>query len=231
MNQFTPILFDTSIWVKLIKEKISPNKWVHHKVVPFLPLEVVLELINVDADTRKQRLTYLASVPHIAILPYPSKNEIVDIINLISLEYLHKASKSKEPLRLFLKEKIKTITGHELISYYFQGANDKYLDSFLNQSKKKNAILANPILKNPQQWKTKMSDFPIEKVFDAKQIPSIGKLFDSRPYKKESENDPSFCKDYFIEYAQNLANVGFLNCIKNYALNVSQDMSISVFFR
>lgn len=231
MNQFTPVLFDTSIWVKLIKENISPSEWEHRKVIPFLSFEVVLELINVDADTRKRRLTYLASIPQIAILPYSSKIEIGGIINLISLEYLYKASKSEEPLRLILKEKIKTITGHELISYYFQGANDKYLDSFLNQSKKKNAILANPMLKDPQLWKTKISDFPIEKVFDAKHIPSIGQLFDSRQYKKESENKPSFCKDYFIDYAQNLANDGLLELIKKYALNVSQDMSISDFSR
>ena len=27
INSFTTILFDTSIWIKLIKENISPNEW------------------------------------------------------------------------------------------------------------------------------------------------------------------------------------------------------------
>ena len=108
MNQFKPVLFDTSIWVKLIKENVSPNEWECHKVIPFLPLEVVLELINVDTDTRRQRLTYLASIPQIAILPFSSKIEIGGIIHLISLEYLYKVTKIEDPLKLFLKEKIKT---------------------------------------------------------------------------------------------------------------------------
>ena len=231
MNQFSPILFDTSIWIKLIKENISPNEWASHKVIPFLPLEVVLELINVDTDTRKQRLTYLASIPQIAILPYSSKIEIGGIINLISLEYLYKASKIEEPFKLFLKEKIKTITGLELISYNFQNATDNDLDFFLNQSKSKNAILANPMMREPHLWKKRLSDFPIEKVFDERQIPSIKPLLDARLYKRESENDPSFCKDFFIKYAQSLANEGLLKLIKKYALNVSQDMLISDFSR
>lgn len=231
MNQFTPVLFDTSIWVKLIKENISPNEWECRKVIPFLPSEIVLELINVDADSRKRRLTYLANIPQIAALPCSSKNEIGGIINLVSLEYSHKVSKVEEPLRLFLKAKIKNTTGHELISYNFQNTNNNYLDFFLSQSKKKNAILANPMLKNPQLWKKKLSDYPIEKVFDEKQIPFIKTLLDSRLYKKESENDPSFCKDYFIEYAQSLANEGLLNLIKKYTLNVSQDMLVSDFSR
>jgi len=231
MNQFTPILFDTSIWIKLIKENISPNEWASHKVIPFLPLEVVLELLSVDTDTRKQRLTYLASISQIAILPYSSQLELGGIINLISLEYLYKASKIEEPLKLFLKEKIKTTTGLEIISSNFQNANDYDLDFFLNQSKKKNAILANPMLRDPQLWKKKLSDFPIEKVFDERQIPSIKPLLDARLYKRESENDPSFCKDYFIDFAQDLANEGLLKLIKKYALNVSQDMSTSDFSR
>lgn len=231
MNQFTPILFDTSIWVKLIKENISPNEWECRKVIPFLPSEIVLELMNVDADSRKQRLTYLANIPQIAALPYSSKNEIGGIINLVSLEYSHKVSKVEEPLRLFLKAKIKNTIGHELISYNFQNTNNNYLDFFLSQSKKKNAILANPMLKNPQLWKKKLSDYPIEKVFDEKQIPFIKTLLDSKLYKKEFENDPSFCKDYFIEYAQSLANEGLLNLMKKYALNESQDMLISDFSR
>ena len=231
MNLYTPVLFDTSIWVKLIKENISPNEWECRNVIPFLPLEIVWELINVDINTKKQRLTYLANIPQIAILPHSSKIGIGDVINLISLEYLYKVFKNEKPLCFFLKEKIKTITGHELISYYFQGANDKYLDSFLNQSKKKNAILSNPMLKDPQLWKMKISDFPIEKVFDEKQLPSIRSLLDSRLYKKESENNPAFCKDFFIDYAQNLASDGLLKHIKDFALNVSQDMLVSDFAR
>lgn len=231
MNPFTPILFDTSIWIKLIKENISPNEWESHKVIPFLPLEVVMELINVDADTRKQRLAYLANIPKVAILSYSSKIEIGGIINLISLEYLYKTSKIEKPLKLFLKEKIKTTTGLEIISSNFQNVTDNNIDSFLNRSKQKNAILANPMLRDPQLWKKKLSDFPIEKVFDERQIPSIKPLLDARLYKRESENDPSFCKDYFIDFAQDLANEGLLKLIKKYALNVSQDMSISDFSR
>ena len=231
MNLYTPVLFDTSIWVKLIKENISPNEWECRKAIPFLSLEVILELINVDVDTRKQRLTYLANIPQIAILPHSSKIEIGGVINLVSLEYLYKVFKNEKPLQFFLKEKIKTITGHELISYCFQGASDNHLDSFLNLSKKKNAILANPMLKDPQLWKMKISDFPIEKVFDEKQIPSIRTLLDSRLYKKESENNPAFCKDYFIDYAKNLASDGLLKLIKDFALNVSQDMLVSDFSR
>lgn len=229
MNLLKPILFDTSIWVKLIKENISYKEWEACDIVPFLPLEVLLELINVDTDTRRQRLTYLASIPQIAILPYSSKIEIGGIIHLISLEYLHKASEIEEPLKLYLKEKIKTTTGIELISYNFQNAND--LDFFLNQSKKKNAILANPMIRGPQLWKKKLSDYPIEKVFEEKQILSIKSLLDSKLYKSESENNPSFCKDYFIEYAQSLAREGLLRLIKNYAVNVSNDMLISDFSR
>lgn len=231
MNQSSPILFDTSIWIKLIKENVSYSEWEQRRVIPFLPLEVVLELLSVDTDTRKQRLTYLASVPQIAILPYSSKNEIGGIINLISLEYLHKTSKIEEPFKLFLKEKIKTITGLELISYNFQNATDNDLDFFLNQSKPKNTILANPMIREPQLWKKKLSDFPIKKIFDERQIPAIKPLLDGRLYKRESENNPSFCKDYFIDFAQKLANEGFFEHAKQTFQHMPQNMLVSDFSR
>ena len=87
MNPFTPILFDTSIWIKLIKENISYKEWEGCGVIPFLPLEVLLELFDVDERNRLKRLTYLSQLPQIATLPIHSKPKLGGVPYLISLEY------------------------------------------------------------------------------------------------------------------------------------------------
>jgi hypothetical protein len=101
MHQPIYILFDTSIWVKLIKENISYKDWEMRGVVPFLPLEVLLELVDVDERNRLKRLTYLSRLPQIATLPLHSEPELGSIPYLISLEYLYKESNSKDSLSDF----------------------------------------------------------------------------------------------------------------------------------
>lgn len=101
------ILFDTSIWIKFIKENISYKEWEACGVIPFLPLEVLLELFDVDERNRLKRLTYLSQLPQVATLPIHSKPKLGGVPYLISLEYLHKVSNSKDSLRDFLKEKIR----------------------------------------------------------------------------------------------------------------------------
>jgi hypothetical protein len=83
MNQFTPVLFDTSIWGKLIKENISYKEREACGVVPFLPLEVLLELVDIDESNRLKRLTYLSRLPQIATLPLHSEPELGSIPYLI----------------------------------------------------------------------------------------------------------------------------------------------------
>lgn len=179
------ILFDTSIWIKLIKENISYKEWEACGVIPFLPLEVLLELFDVDERNRLKRLAYLSQLPQVATLPIHSKLKLGGVPYLISLEYLHKVSNSKNSLRDFLKEKIRIKAGSDLFSDATDIANNlNAFDSYLEKFKRTNAVLANPMLFDPRLRKIKISDFPIEKVFAESQIGKIGKLFESRLYKK-----------------------------------------------
>ncbi len=232
MNQFTPVLFDTSIWVKLIKENISYKEWEACGVVPFLPLEVLLELVDVDESNRLKRLTYLSQLPQIATLPLHSEPELGSIPYLISLEYLHKLSNSKDSLSDFLKDKIRIETGSVLFGDTTDITN--YLntfDSYLEKSKRKNAVLANPMLFDPRLREMKISDFPIEKVFMESQIENIGKHFESRSYKKSFENEPSYGKELFIDKARNMVNQGHFDHIKDLQSKLPQNMPILDFLR
>lgn len=234
MNAYKDILvlFDTSIWIKLIKENISYNEWVACGVVPFLPLEVLLELIDVDESNRLKRLTYLSRLPQIATLPLHSEPELGGIPYLISLEYLHKVSNFKNSLRDFLKEKIRIKAGSDLFSDATDIANNlNAFDSYLEKFKITNAILANPMLFDPRLRKMKISDFPIEKVFTESQIEKIGKLFESRLYKKPFENDPSYGKELFVDKGKSMANQGHFNQIKALMSKLPQDMFAADFLR
>ena len=136
MSQLLPVLFDTSIWIKLIKENAPYNEWEACGVVPFLPLEVLLELVDVDESNRLKRLTYLSQLPQIATVPLHSKLKLGGVPYLISLEYLHKVSDSKGSLSDFLKEKIRIETGAVLFGDATDIANnlnafDSYLDFFV----------------------------------------------------------------------------------------------------
>ena len=151
MPQLLPVLFDTSIWIKLIKENISYNEWEAYGIVPFLPLEVLLELLDVDESNRLKRLTYLSQLPQIATLPLHSEPELGGIPYLISLEYLHKVSNSKDSLSDFLKEKIRIEAGPVLFGDTADIVNNlNALGSYLENYKRKNAVLANPMLFDPQ---------------------------------------------------------------------------------
>ena len=232
MNQFTPVLFDTSIWVKLIKENISYKEWEACGVVSFLPLEVLLELVDVDESNRLKRLTYLSQLPQIATLPLHSEPELGSIPYLISLEYLHKLSNSKDSLSDFLKDKIRIETG----SVLFGDTTDiaSYLnafDSYLEKSKRKNAVLANPMLFDLRLKGMKISDFPIDKVFTESQIEKICELFESRLYKKSFENEPSYGKKLIINKARNMANQGYFDHIKDLQSKSPQDMPFLDFLR
>ncbi len=227
-----PVLFDTSIWVKLVKDKISYKEWEVHGVVPFLPLEVLLELIDVDENNRLKRLTYLSQLPQIATLPLHSEPELGSIPYLISLEYLHKVSNSKNSLSSFLKDKIRIETGSVLFGDTTDITN--YLnvfDSYLEKSKRKNAVLANPMLFDPRLREMKISDFSIEKVFTESQIEKIGELFESRLYKKSFENEPSYGKELIINKARNMANQGNFDYIKELQSELPQDMPVLDFLR
>ena len=226
------ILFDTSIWVKLIKENISYKEWEMRGVVPFLPLEVLLELVDVDERNRLKRLTYLSRLPQIATLPLHSEPELGSIPYLISLEYLHKVSNSKNSLSDFLKDKIRIEAG----SVLFGATTDiaSYLnafDSYLEKSKRKNAVLANPMLFHPRLKGMKISDFPIDKVFTESQIEKIGELFESRLYKKSFESEPSYGKELIINKARNMANQGNFDYIKELQSELPQDMPVLDFLR
>ena len=232
MNLLKPILFDTSIWVKLIKENISYKEWETCGVVPFLPLEILLELVDVDENNRLKRLTYLSRLPQIATLPLHSEPELGSIPYLISLEYLHKVSNSKNSLSDFLKEKIRIEAGFVLFGDTTDIAS--YLnafDSYLEKSKRKNAVLANPMLFDPRLKGMKISDFPIDKVFTEPQIEKIGELFESRLYKKSYENEPSYGKELIINKTRNMANQGHFDHIKDLQSKSPQDMPVLDFLR
>lgn len=232
MPQLLPVLFDTSIWIKLIKDNISYNEWVACGVVPFLPLEVLLELVDVDESNRLKRLTYLSQLPQIATLPLHSEPELGSIPYLISLEYLHKLSNSKTSLSSFLKDKIRIETGSVLFGDTTDITNYlKVFDSYLEKFKRTNAVLANPMLFDPRLRKMKISDFPIEKVFTESQIEKIGKLFESRLYKKPFENDPSYGKELFIDKGKSMTNQGHFNQIKALMSKLPQDMLAADFLR
>ncbi|MCR4901080.1 MAG: hypothetical protein K5907_09735, partial [Treponema sp.] len=216
MGPSSPILFDTSIWVKLIKENISYKEWEACGIVPFLPFDVLFELIDVDESNRLKRLTYLSRLPQIATLPLHSEPELGSIPYLISLEYLHKVSNSKNSLSDFLKDKIRIEAGSVLFGDTTDITN--YLnafDSYLEKSKRKNAVLANPMLFDPRLKGMKISDFPIDKVFTESQIEKIGELFESRSYKKSFENDPSYGKELITDKAKNMVNQGRFDHIKD----------------
>lgn len=232
MPQLLPVLFDTSIWIKLIKENIFYREWEVCGVVPFLPFEVLSELIDVDENNRLKRLTYLSRLPQIATLPLHSEPELGSIPYLISLEYLHRVSNSKNSLSDFLKDKIRIEAG----SVLFGDATDikKYLnafDSYLGKSKRKNAVLANPMLFNSRLREMKISDFPTEKVFMESQIEKIGELFESRLYKKSFENEPSYGKELIINKTRNMANQGHFDHIKDLQSKSPQDMPVLDFLR
>ena len=232
MNQFTPVLFDTSIWVKLIKENISYKEWEACGVVPFLPLEVLLELVDVDESNRLKRLTYLSQLPQIATLPLHSEPELGSIPYLIYLEYLHKLSNSKDSLSDFLKDKIRIETG----SVLFGDTTDiaSYLnafDSYLEKSKRKNAVLANPMLFDLRLKGMKISDFPIDKVFTESQIEKICELLESRSYKKSFENEPSYGKELITDKARNMVNQGRFDYIKDLQSKLPQDTPVLDFLR
>ncbi len=232
MNQFTPVLFDTSIWVKLIKENISYKEWVACGVVPFLPLEVLLELVDVDECNRLKRLIYLSRLPQIATLPIHLGPELGSIPYLISLEYLHKVSNFKGSLNDFLKDKIRIEAGSVLFGNTTDITNYlKTFDSYLEMSKRKNALLANPKLFHPRLKEMKISDFPMEKVFLESQIEKISEPFESRPYKKAFENEPSYGKDLIIGIAKNMANQGYFDRIKDMQSKLPQYMPVLDFLR
>lgn len=232
MSHFTLVLFDTSIWVKLIKENISYKEWEVCGVVPFLPLEVLLELVDVDENNRLKRLTYLSRLPQIATLPLHSEPELGSIPYLISLEYLHKLSNSKTSLSSFLKDKIRIETGSVLFGDTTDITNYlKVFDSYLEKSKRKNAVLANPMLFHPRLKGMKISDFPIDKVFTESQIEKIGELFESRSYKKSFENDPSYGKELITDKAKNMVNQGRFDHIKDLQSKLPQNMPVLDFLR
>ena len=232
MPQLLPVLFDTSIWIKLIKENISYNEWEAYGIVPFLPLEVLLELLDVDESNRLKRLTYLSQLPQIATLPLHSEPELGGIPYLISLEYLHKVSNSKDSLSDFLKEKIRIEAGPVLFGDTADIVNNlNALGSYLENYKRKNAVLANPMLFDPQLRRMKISDFPIEKVFTELQIEKIGKLFESRLYKKSFENESSYGRELITDMGKNMASQDHLDRIKGLMSKLSQDMSVVDFLR
>lgn len=232
MSQLTPILFDTSIWIKLIKDNISYNEWVACGVVPFLPLEVLLELLDVDESNRLKRLTYLSQLPQIATVPLHSKLKLGGVPYLISLEYLHKVSDSKGSLSDFLKEKIRIEAGAALFGDATDMANNlNAFDSYLEKFKRTNAVLANPMLFDPRLKGMKISDFPIDKVFTESQIEKIGELFESRSYKKSFENDPSYGKELITDKAKNMVNQGRFDHIKDLQSKLPQDMPVLDFLR
>ena len=225
-------IFDTSIWIKLIKENAPYNEWEACGVVPFLPLEVLLELVDVDESNRLKRLTYLSQLPQIATLPLHSKPKLGGVPYLISLEYLHKVSDSKGSLSDFLKEKIRIEAGAVLFGDATDIANNlNAFDSYLEKFKRTNAVLANPMLFDPRLRKMKISDFPIEKVFAKSQIEKIGKLFESRLYKKSFENDPSYGKELITDKAKNMVNQGRFDHIKDLQSKLPQDMPVLDFLR
>ena len=232
MRHFIPVLFDTSIWVKLIKENISYKEWKACGVVPFLPLEVLLELVDVDESNRLKRLTYLSRLPQIATLPLHSEPELGSIPYLISLEYLHKVSNFKNTLSGFLKDKIRNEAGSVLFGDTTDITN--YLnafDSYLEKSKRVNTVLANPMLFDPRLRGMKISDFPTKKVFGKSQIEKIGEFFESRSYKKSFENEPSYGKELIINKARNMANQGHFDHIKDLHSKLPQDMPVLDFLR
>lgn len=232
MNPFTPVLFDTSIWIKLIKENISYKEWEGCGVVPFLPLEVLLELVDVDESNRLKRLTYLSQLPQIATLPLHSMPKLGGVPYLISLEYLHKVSDSKGSLSDFLKEKIRIDAGAALFGDATDIVNNlNTFDSYLENFKRTNAVLANPMLFDPRLSKMKISDFPIEKFYAKSLIEKIGKLFESRLYKKSFENDPSYGKELFIDKGKSMANQGHFNQIKALMSKLPQNMLAADFLR
>ena len=232
MGPSSPILFDTSIWVKLIKENISYKEWEACGIVPFLPFDVLFELIDVDESNRLKRLTYLSQLPQLATLQLHSEQKLGSIPYLISLECLHKISNSKDSLSDFLKEKIRIEAGSVLFGDATDIAN--YLnafDSYLEKSKRINAVLANPMLFHPRLKETKISDFPVEKVFMESQIEKIGELFESRSYKKSFENDPSYGKELITDKAKNMVNQGHFDHIKDLQSKLPQDTPVLDFLR
>ena len=232
MPQLLPVLFDTSIWIKLIKENISYNEWEAYGVVPFLPLEVLLELLDVDESNRLKRLTYLSQLPQIATLPLHSEPELGGIPYLISLEYLHKVSSTKDSLSDFLKKNVRLEAGPNLFGDATDIANKlNALGSYLENYKRKNAVLANPMLFDPRLRKMKISDFPIEKVFAESQIEKIGKLFESRLYKKSFENAPPYGRELITDMGKNMASQGHLDRIKGLMSKLPQDMFAADFLR
>lgn len=198
-------------------------------VVPFLPFDVLSELIDVDESNRLKRLTYLSQLPQLATLRFHSEQKLGSIPYLISLEYLHKVSNSKDSLIDFLKEKIRIEAGSVLFSDI-----ENYLhafDSYLGKNKRINAVFANPMLFHPRLKEMKISDFPIEKVFIESQIENIGKLFESRSYKKSFENEPSYGKEQFIDKARNMADHGHFDLLNGLLSELPQDMPVLDFLR
>lgn len=104
-------------------------------------------------------------------------------------------------------------------------------DSYLEKSKRINAVLVNPMLFHPRLKGMKISDFPIDKVFTESQIEKIGELFESRLYKKSFENEPSYGKELIINKARNMANQGNFDYIKELQSELPQDMPVLDFLR
>lgn len=222
----TPVLFDTSIWVKLVKDRVPFENWDCLDIVPFLPLEIVYELLNVDDSNRLRRLEYLSTIPRIAVISVECEYRFCSVFDLISLEYLHEISKQTNSLQDFVIQKLKIISGEDLC--FLKNMNNW---KFLENSQRKNTILSNPMLSSPQLWKCRLSDVSIHQVFDESRLSDLNELLESRPYKKKKENEKSYCKDFFIDFAKGCVHQGVFELIKKIGMSVDPNMLLSDFSR
>lgn len=116
MKNIHPVLFDTSTWVLLINEQknISINKLLEQGVVPFITMEVFLELMNVSKEKRDIRMEYLKNVSRLATFRY--KSEILgSFVDLRCLEYINILTE-KGNLTEYLLKNIVVFHGKELVA-------------------------------------------------------------------------------------------------------------------
>ena len=159
------LLFDTSVWVALIrsenKEKIINKITNKNRII--LTHEVFIELMNIDENTKMERINFLANIQDLKCLNFNNKYHQGTLTDLRTYEINYLISKNPLSKKEYIYSNIETINPENITNYKYMPS--MILSEFLNTFSRNSISLSIPSWEyydDPKKYrKSKAIDTPI----------------------------------------------------------------------